>query len=66
LHQQVGQVAVVGAGRMARLRSQGPDAVRKSLGDGNYAGRYQRSDNEMLAIWDIAVTETREVISDGW
>jgi creatinine amidohydrolase len=51
---------------MARLRSQGPDAVRKSLGDGNHAGRYQRSDNEMLAIWDIAVGETREVINDGW
>lgn len=51
---------------MARLRNRGPDAVREGLGDGNFAGRYQRSDNEMLAIWDIGVQETREVLENGW
>ncbi len=51
---------------MEPLRSQGPAAVRQGLGDGNYAGRYQRADHEMLAIWDIGVQETREVINDGW
>lgn len=51
---------------MERLRAQGPDAVRAGLGDGNFAGRYQRADHEMLAIWEIGVSETREVINDGW
>jgi creatinine amidohydrolase len=49
-----------------RMRSLNPEGVRAMLGDGNYAGRYQRSDNEMLAIWDVAVTETREVLQSGW
>jgi len=51
---------------MARLRNRGPAEVRAGLGDGNFAGRYQRSDNEMLAIWDIGVQETREVLENGW
>jgi creatinine amidohydrolase len=51
---------------MARLRTLGSKAVRERLGDGNFAGRYQRSDNEMLAIWDVAVKETREVLEHGW
>lgn len=51
---------------MARLRTLGAAAVREGLGDGNYAGRYQRSDNEMLAIWDAGVKETREVLEHGW
>ena len=25
------------------------------LEDGNFGGRYQRNDNEMLAIWAVAV-----------
>jgi creatinine amidohydrolase len=51
---------------MARLRTMGPEKVRAGLGDGNFAGRYQRSDNEMLAIWDVAVHETRELLEHGW
>lgn len=47
----------------ARLVGQ---ALREYLGDGNYAGRYQRGDEEMLAIWQIAVDETRELIEKGW
>ncbi|MEN9939066.1 MAG: hypothetical protein RLZZ387_5645 [Chloroflexota bacterium] len=47
-------------------RQQGPAAVRESLGDGNYGGRYQRADAEMLAIWDTAVAETREQLEAGW
>jgi creatinine amidohydrolase len=50
----------------ARLRTHGPEQVRAGLGDGNFAGRYQRSDNEMLAIWDVAVQETRELLAHGW
>ncbi|WP_144185698.1 creatininase family protein [Elioraea rosea] len=40
--------------------------IRALLGDGNFAGRYQRADEEMLAIWRIAVEETRALIEGGW
>jgi creatinine amidohydrolase len=44
------------------------DTARKKemLGDGNYGGLYQRSDADMLAIWQAAIEETRLLISDGW
>ncbi len=51
---------------VALLRQRGPAAVRMSLGDGNFAGRYQRSDAEMLAIWEVAIAETRALIAEGW
>ncbi len=41
-------------------------AKRRVLGDGNYGGLYQRDDAEMLALWDVAVRETREIIDGGW
>lgn len=39
---------------------------RAHLGDGNYHGLYQRPDDDMLAIWAVAVEETRTVIAEGW
>ena len=49
-----------------RLRTLPPDGVRTLLGDGNYGGRYQRDDAEMLAIWRVAVEETRALLEwDG-
>lgn len=48
------------------LRILSPKAIREALGDGNYAGLYQRSDEDMLAIWQIAIQETRELIESGW
>ncbi len=45
---------------LARMRLWPPAALREYLGDGNYGGFYQRSDAEMLAIWQVAVTETRD------
>ena len=44
----------------------GPGAIRERLGDGNFAGRYVRSDEELAAIWQVAVDETRAVIESGW
>ena len=41
-----------------------PVALRKYLGDGNYGGLYQRSDEDMLALWQVAVEETRALL-DG-
>jgi creatinine amidohydrolase len=51
---------------IASLRQAGPQAVRDGLGDGNFAGLYQRADDEMLAIWEIARAETRALIAEGW
>lgn len=51
---------------LAALRVQNPQGVRAQVGDGNYAGFYQRPDEEMLAIWDVAVAETRALLTEGW
>ncbi|MCU0986613.1 MAG: creatininase family protein [Acetobacteraceae bacterium] len=40
--------------------------IRAMLGDGNFAGRYQRDDAEMLAIWRTGVEETRAMLENGW
>lgn len=49
-----------------RFQQLDPLAKKELLGDGNYGGLYQRSDEDMLAIWRVAVDETRAVVSDGW
>lgn len=51
---------------LARFVQLDPGAKKDLLGDGNYGGLYQRADAEMLAIWDIAVAETRALIAEGW
>jgi creatinine amidohydrolase len=43
-----------------------PWPLREALGDGNYGGLYQRPDEEMMAIWAVAVEEAREVMEDAW
>jgi creatinine amidohydrolase len=48
-----------------RLKTLAPFEARNLLEDGSFGGRTQRSDAEMLAIWRIAVEETREVL-DRW
>jgi creatinine amidohydrolase len=48
------------------LRQLSAAEVRAQLGDGNYGGRYQRSDAEMQAIWQVAVDETRALIAGPW
>jgi creatinine amidohydrolase len=49
----------------AHLRTLDPAGVRAYIGDGNFGGRYQRSDDEMHALWEVAVTETRALLT-GW
>jgi creatinine amidohydrolase len=51
---------------MARLRLLDPLALRQYLGDGNYGGFYQRSDDELLALWQVAVEETRALLTGAW
>ena len=51
---------------LTHARQLNPIDLRAYLGDGNYAGVYQRSDEEMLALWRVGVEETRSVINEGW
>ena len=37
---------------MAKMAVLNPQATREYMGDGNMGGVYQRSDEEMQAIWD--------------
>lgn len=43
-----------------------PRGLRSYLEDGNFGGRYQHSDEDMLTMWQIAVEETREMMTEGW
>jgi creatinine amidohydrolase len=47
---------------LAKLRLLDPVALRDYIGDGNYGGLYQRSDADMLALWQVAVEETRALL----
>ncbi|OBQ69945.1 creatininase family protein [Mesorhizobium erdmanii] len=51
---------------LARMRLMSPEAVRDYLGDGNFGGYYERPDEDMQAIWDIAVKETRDLLEGPW
>jgi creatinine amidohydrolase len=44
------------------LRQLDPRSLRDYLKDGNYGGRYQREDEEMMKIWRVGVAETRELL----
>jgi creatinine amidohydrolase len=48
------------------LRRLDPAGVREYLGDGNFGGAYRRSDEDMLALWQVAVEETRALLADPW
>jgi creatinine amidohydrolase len=41
-------------------------AARAYFADGNFGGVYQRSDEEMLALWQVAVEETRALLVESW
>ena len=51
---------------LAAFRDPDPRRVREAVGDGNFGGRYVRPDAEMLAIWAVAVAETRALLEEGW
>jgi creatinine amidohydrolase len=40
--------------------------VRKLIGDGNYGGFYQKSEEETARLWDVAVRETRAQMEGDW
>jgi len=47
---------------LAKVRTLDPAGMREYIRDGNYGGVYQRSDEDMLALWSVAVEETRALI----
>ena len=49
-----------------KMRTVDAKGVRALLGDGNFGGYYERSDEEMDALWAVAVEETRTVIDSNW
>ncbi len=51
---------------LVKLRLLDPATLRGYLGDGNYGGLYQRPDADMLAIWQVAVEETRALLTGSW
>jgi creatinine amidohydrolase len=51
---------------LARLSTLNPVELRAYLQDGNFGGYYQRSDDEMLILWQVAVEETRALLMEGW
>jgi len=51
--------------RTGKVRLVGQE-MRAIYGDGNYGGYYERSDEEVRAIWDRAVVETRALIEQNW
>jgi creatinine amidohydrolase len=58
-----GQKPMIDLGRMRLLD---PARLRAYIGDGNFGGYYQRPDADMLAIWRVAVEETRELMEGPW
>lgn len=51
---------------IARFQQLDPTCKKELLGDGNFGGAYQRSDEDVLSLWEVAVAETRTLIRDGW
>ena len=51
---------------LEKLMVMSPARTREVLVDGNMGGVYQRPDAEMLAIWRVAVAETRALLEGGW
>jgi creatinine amidohydrolase len=52
--------------RIDRFQQLDPVAKKEFLGDGNFGGLYQRSDEDMDAIWQVAIAESRALIDGDW
>jgi creatinine amidohydrolase len=50
----------------AKLKLMNPAEARQYLGDGNFAGAYEKPDVLMDQVWKVAVEETRAVIDRDW
>ncbi|HZC29197.1 MAG TPA: creatininase family protein, partial [Gaiellaceae bacterium] len=43
-----------------------PRRVRELIGDGSFAGSYERSDEDVLQVWQAGVEEVRDLLEHGW
>ena len=51
---------------LEKVRMLDPVGMRAYIPDGNYGGLYQRSDEDTLALWQVAVEETRALLDGPW
>lgn len=51
---------------VALMKASPPDIARDVLGDGAFGGPWQRSDDDMLALWEVGVNEVREALEGPW
>ncbi len=49
-----------------KMRGSSAQEIRVQLGDGNFGGYYEKSDDDMNALWAVAVEETRALIDTKW
>jgi creatinine amidohydrolase len=49
-----------------KLTISNPQQVRALVGDGNYGGDYQKSDDDMMKVWEAGVAETRDALDNSW
>lgn len=63
VRQPAGQKPMIDLARYQRID---PGAKKQMIGDGNFGGLYEREDSQMLAMWEVAVAETRAVIAQDW
>ena len=50
----------------SNVASMTPGEARALIGDGNFGGDYQKPDDVMAALWQVAVAETRVLLQEGW
>lgn len=50
----------------SKIASMTPQQARELLGDGNFGGDYQKPDDVMNGLWQVAVSETRELLQGPW
>ncbi len=50
----------------SNMASMTPHEARALIGDGNFGGDYQKSDEVMDTLWKVAVAETRELLAGPW
>ena len=51
---------------MVERRAVDPVAVRAELGDGSFGGLYERSEEDVLRLWQTGVEEVRDLLEHGW
>lgn len=49
-----------------QLDMSNPEDTRALIGDGNFGGAWQKSDDVMLKIWKVGVEETRAKLEGPW